>query len=61
MSILYAFNIVTEDCICHLWNTARCLSTANNLLEFFVHAFFFPLIVEHDVSFIISVSGSEIS
>ena len=56
MSALHAYSYRAGNCNCLLQNTARWLSTANNLSEFFVHAVL-SLILDHGVPFIISVSG----
>ena len=42
VSILHAYPYRVGNCNCLLWNTARWLSIANNLLEFFVHAVVSP-------------------
>ena len=57
LSFLHAYSYRDGNCNCLLYNTARWLSTANNLLEFFVHA---VSMLDHGGCFIISICGLKI-
>ena len=59
VSILHAYLYRVGNCNCLLSNTARWLSTANNLQEFFVHLLY-PLILDHSACFKSSVHGLKI-